>query len=166
MAKMLRFRMILMAGFFVFFIAASGGGSEPLVSAGLLEHGKLKVVWENELPLKDGESLQELFVIGNRVYGLSDRNYMVSLNKETGIMVFGNYVEEQGFPIVGLDIYKGELFSVIGGKIAEIDPDVGIVQLGQRFKYGVVCPAVRNSSHYYVAGSDNRLHAVRSGDKG
>ena len=168
MANKSRLLTVLMVELFVFClfgVVPAGIGSGKLISSELLSHGKLKVVWENQLPLKNGESLKELFLVGSRIYALSDRNYLVSLNKEKGNMVFGSYVAEYGFPLVGLELYEGELFSIIGGKVAEIDPDVGVVEVSERFKYGVVCPAGRNSSYYYVVGSDNRLHAVRSEDK-
>ena len=58
--------------------------SERLVSLELLNHAGLKIIWESELPIRKGESLEQLLLLGNRVYAISDRNYVTSLDKANG----------------------------------------------------------------------------------
>ena len=150
MAKMLQWRFVLLVSLLVLCDAASGiaaeVGSRWLVSPELLAHSKLEMLWQNELPLRKMESLERLFILGNRIYALSDHNYMVSLNGEKGNVVFSRSVAQVGFPVVGLELYKNELFSIVGNKLVEIDPETGIEHSGKHLRFGITCPAARNSS--------------------
>ena len=86
MVKVLGFRFVLLVGVLVFFasscVIAAEAGLRWLVSPELLRHAGFEMVWANELPMKKTESLERLFILGNRIYALSDRNFMVSLNRE------------------------------------------------------------------------------------
>jgi outer membrane protein assembly factor BamB len=153
----------------VLFTAASVIGVEGnlrrLVSPELLEHAKLKILWENKLPLKKTESLKQLLILGNRIYALSDRNYMIALDTENGNMIFGRIVAPAGFPIAGLKLYGDELISIGGSKLVEIDAGSGAERRVSDMGFGIICPAARNSSYFYVAGVGNRLHVLRADDK-
>jgi outer membrane protein assembly factor BamB len=144
---------------------ATQGRSEWLVSPQLLEHAKLKILWQNELPMKKAENLEQLFIIGNRIYTLSDQNYMACLNREKGNMIFIKSIAAAGLPVLGLELYQDNLISIIGNKLVEIDPDTGIENKAKYMELGIVCPAARNSSYFYVSGTDRRLHTLHVGNK-
>ncbi len=173
MVKKLRCRVVLLVGLLVFCAAAScgaaEGGSRWLVSPELLEHAGLELLWQSELPMKKTESLERLFILGNCVYALSERNYMVSLNSEKGNVVFSRPFAPLGFPVLGLGLYEDELISVIGGRLIgrliEINPEFGTERKSTRVEFGITCPAARNSSHFYLAGTDRRMHTLRAEDK-
>ena len=168
MLKMSRCRLVLLVSFFVFCVVPEGiamEGMQRLVSPELLKQAELEILWENKLPIKRGESLERLFILGNRIYGLSDQNFMVSLNREKGNVIFSRSIAETGFPVVGLGLYKDELFSVAGNKLVEINPESGTERSAKRLGFGVTCPAARNSSYFYVGGTDRRMHVLRSEDK-
>lgn len=168
MLKMLRRGLVLLISLLVFCSAAKGAAKEGrvrLVSPELLEASKLKIIWQNKLPIRKTESLERLLIIDNRIYALSDRNYMVSLNRENGNVVFSRSVSKAGFPVVGLELYKGELFSVIGNKLVEISPESGTERRAKHLEVSVTCPAARNSSYFYVVGADRRMHTLRAEDK-
>ncbi|MFB0555613.1 MAG: hypothetical protein ACETWQ_20095 [Phycisphaerae bacterium] len=141
------------------------GGSQWLVSPKLLEHAKLKILWENKLPIKKDESLEQLLIFGNRIFAISDRNYTVCLNRENGNMIFGKVVAPEGLPVVGLKLYGDELISITGTKVIEIDPDSGAHRKAVDVGFSIVCPAARNSSYFYLSGVDKRLHVLRAEDK-
>jgi len=181
---MVRFRLALGVSFFVFCVVPESiamEGMQRLVSPELLKQAELEILWENKLPIKSGESLERLFIpfdsfdkaqdgcaqgrLGNRIYGLSDQNFMVSLNRETGNVIFSRSIAETGFPVAGLGLYKDELFSVAGNKLVEINAESGAERSAKRLKFSVVCPAARNSSYFYVGGADRRMHVLRSEDK-
>jgi outer membrane protein assembly factor BamB len=140
-------------------------GSGPLVSAELLKAAGLETLWETKLPMKELERLEQLHILGNRIYGLSDRNYMVSLHREKGNVIFSRNVAPAGLPVVGLELYKDELYSIIGGRLVELSTQFGTELSSDSLGFGVVCPVVRNSSYYYVCGSDRRLRALRAENK-
>jgi outer membrane protein assembly factor BamB len=169
MSKRSRGRWVLLTGL-LFFLAvpksfAVEGKLEELISRELAKTCELEVVWQNELPMGKAEALERLFVIGNRVYALSSSNYMVSLDRETGKVVFSIQVARAGLPAIGFELCNDELFSVIGNRIVEINPESGAERSVKGLKVGVICPAVRNSTYFYVAGADKRVHAFRAEDK-
>jgi len=138
---------------------------QRLVSPELLEQAKLKIEWEKKLPMEETERLERLFILGSRIYALSDHNYMVSSNREKGDVVFSRSFAPVGFTVLGLKLYKDELISIIGNELVEINPDFGTELRSKRLGFGVTCPAARNGSYFYVAGADRRLRTLRAKDK-
>jgi outer membrane protein assembly factor BamB len=164
-------RLAMVMSFVIFCAAASGATTKTvttrqLVSRELLKPAELEIVWETKLPIKKGETLEQLFILGNRIYGLSSENYLVSINRSKGNFIFSRSIAEKGLPVEGLGLYKDGLFSVAGNKLVEISPETGMERSGARgLEYGVTCPVVRNEPFFYIAGTDMRMHALRSGDK-
>jgi len=165
---MSRCKGVLLAALLVFFAVTSGFTAEDsswwLISPKLLEHAKLKIRWQNKLPLKKSEHLARLVILGEHLYAFSSRNYMVSLNPENGDMMFGRSVAPAGFAIVGLQRYENELISIIGNRLVELDAKSGKELRCKHPGFGLVCPAVRNNSFFYLAGTDRRLHALQADD--
>ena len=174
MLKIWRYGFVLLAGLL---ISCNGArdiavrdiavedGFSWLVPQELLKHAKLETVWQTQLPFKQGESLRDLHILGNRIYALSDRNYIVSLDREMGGMIFSRAFALVGFPILGLELYEDELFSIVGSELVEINEEFG-TELGTRLlEYRSVCPAARNSSYFYLSGADRRIHTLRAEDK-
>ena len=169
MSRMLKNGFVLLASLlvlcFVQYGIAAEGSSQRLVSPKLLEHANLKILWENKLSIKNTESLEQLLILGNSIYAISDRNYMVSLNKENGDIIFRRIVAPEGLPVAGLKLYGDELISIVGTKLIEIDPKTGNQLKTADVGFGIACPAARNSSYFYISGADKRLHTLRAEDK-
>lgn len=144
---------------------AAEGDSWWLVSPELLKHAKLEMVWQAELLFEQGENLMELHILGNRIYALSNRNYIVSLDREKGRVVFERSFGAVGLRIVGLKLYKDELFSIVGSELVEVNPEFGTDRGTRTLDFGAVCPPARNSSYFYLSGSDGRIHTLRADDK-
>ena len=169
MARMLKNRFVLLAILlvlcFVQYSIAAEGSSQRLVSPKLLEHANLKILWESKLPIKKTESLVGLRMLGNRIYVKSTHNYIVSLDRENGKMIFGGFDLPDGLPITGMQHFGDELNSTIGTKLVEINMNSGTLINIFDVGFASSCPAARNSSYFYLGGPDNRLHALRAEDK-
>jgi outer membrane protein assembly factor BamB len=155
--------------------------SEYLIDPQLLSAAGMEEVWHNQLPLKPAktkksfgifkretapaEELKRLVVLGNRVYALSDQNYFMSLNRNTGNLVFSKNIAPASFAVRGMDLYGNEIVSVIANRLVEIDPEFGTEKKVSELPYGVVGTAARNSNFFYIAGTDNHLHVMRAYDK-
>jgi outer membrane protein assembly factor BamB len=173
MLNMSRFQLVLSVSFLAL-CAVLSCVSQPvpeqpalqrLVSPELLERAKLGIQWEKKLPIKETERLERLHILGNCIYALSNHNYVTSLNRETGYVIFGCSFAPAGLTILGLELYKDELISVIGNDLVEISPEFGTELRSKSLGFGVTCPAARNSLYFYVAGADRRLHVLRAEDK-
>ncbi len=139
------------------------GSSQWLVSPELVEAAKMEIVWETVLPIRPGEKLESLNLEGDRVYALSDRNYLSSLSMDDGKVVFAKPIAEVGFPLLGFERFEDILITVIGNNILEFNPGTGtIVRDLPITRYGLVCPVARTESHYYLPAVDSRVHVVTS----
>ena len=169
MLKMRQCRFVLLVSLLVLCNAARVIAAESnswwLVSPELLKHAKLEIVWQTELLLEQGESLKDLHILGNRIYALSNRNYIVSLDRVKGSVIFERSFAPTGFRIVGLKLYNDELFSIVGSELVEVNPEFGTERSTKRLEFGAVCPPARNSSYFYLSGTDGRIHTLRAKDK-
>lgn len=165
MVKAVRLNLIAMVLFLIPNQCYSRQSSEQLVSPGLLEHAKLKLVWDTKLPLHGSEDLEQIFILSNRIYVLSDHNYMVSLNRKNGKVVFSRPFAPIGLPVLGLSLYKDQVLSIAGNKLIQINHDFGTVLDSKALEFNAVCPAARNDSYFYIGGVDRRIHALRATDK-
>jgi len=145
-------------------VFAAESGSPPLVSPELLKHANLKTVWANELPIKKTESINRLFLLGNRIYVISDQNYVLSLSRDTGRIVFAKTVAPAGLLLAGMTLYGDQPLYVNGSSVVQVDAESGVESKTVNLGRGMTCPASRNSSHFYLAGVDNRLHVLRAQD--
>jgi len=177
MTKISECRVVLLVGCIVFCVVPGCVGPEqvsdsrklisyqPLLSPQLLESANLKVLWETMLPMKRGESLQNLYILGSRIYALSDRNYIVSLSREKGSVIFSGPLAEPGLPVLGLGLYDKQLFSMAGGRLVEINPDSGAERSSTQLGFRPTIPVACNSSYFYLGATDRRIHVLRSQDK-
>jgi hypothetical protein len=168
MARILKNKYVFLTSLIVLcMLKYSSAAEEPqwLVSPKLLEHANLKILWENNLSIKNNESLEQLIILGDSIYAISNQNYMVSMNKENGNIIFRGIVAPEGLPVAGLKLYGDTLISIVGTKLIEIDPQTGSQLQSTDVRFSIACPAARNSSFFYLSGADKRLHTLRAEDK-
>ncbi len=164
MLRIFNFKMVFFAGFVVLSTMQVGfsldNNSEHLVSPELLKNAGLEILWESALPTKENESLDKLLLVGDRVYAISDKSYVLSVNKENGRTIFTKTVKPAGLKMERLNLLDGKLFSIAGDKLIEINPDTGVETNSMDFDFSIKCPVESNSSHLYLSGSDKRLHVM------
>jgi len=169
MPRIHRYRFLLLANLLVICNAAMNATAVDdswwLVSPELLKHARLEIVWQTDLLWEKGESLKDLRILGNRVYATSNRNYIISLDRGKGSVIFERALAPVGFRIIGLDLHNNELFSTFGNELVQINPEFGTNRSTTPLEFSVVCPAARNSSYFYLSGTDNRIHTLRAEDK-
>jgi outer membrane protein assembly factor BamB len=170
MLKIVRFKIVLLVSVLALGTAhnsfAGNSSTKSLVSPELLKHAGLKMLWDNKLPIKKNENLDRLLILGNNLYAFTDRNFMLSLNQKNGTIIFGRIIESAGLPITGLRLSDDELIYVSSdNKLVQINAQSGIVLKTTDLGFSVSCPVARNSSYFYLAGTDNRLHAIHAENK-
>jgi len=144
--------------------ARGADASNWLISEALLDHAKLTMVWQETLPLKKGEEIEQMVLLNDRLYVRSERNYAWSLDRGTGRGIFNGSVAPAGFPILGWVSYENRLISIIDNQLVQFDRDTGARQSTDNLDVSVVAPPVRNSRFFYLSGGNQRLHALRSDD--
>jgi outer membrane protein assembly factor BamB len=142
------------------------GAIEPsvMVSKELLDHAGLDVLWRATLPLLNKETIDTMIVLDDRLYIRSSRNYVWSMDWETGKPVFARSIAFHDLLVVGWTAYHDRLIAVINNQIVELDKNTGVQQRAGDPGIGVVAPVARNSEYFYVPGGDRRLHAFKASD--
>jgi outer membrane protein assembly factor BamB len=123
----------------------------------------LQVGWQSNLPLKQAESVERMYVFGKYLYVLTDQNYLFCVDREKGDMRFCLQLVKAGLKVQEPQYYDGKLLFTVGNRFLILDPVAGMVTDSRQFDAVggvVVCPAVRNCRHIFVAGLDKRLHAM------
>ena len=151
--------------------------SRLILSPDLLDHAGLKTTWDQKLPLKEGEKFATVTLLGDRLYLRSDRNYLWSLDRVTGTVIFSRSLAPTGIPVLGLTTYENTLISVIGNKLVELDINTGTERRVSDLKgtptqnsalgtpvLSIVAPPARNNRFFYIGAADRRLHVFRADD--
>lgn len=145
-------------------VPATGDGAhslEWLVSKDLLDPLRLTSVWQTTVPIRQGERLEMLMVLGDRLYVRSAENHVWSLDRHSGNVLFSSSIAPAGFPVFGWNAYGDRLITVIDNQLVELDANAGTRRRVTDLGVSVIAPVVRNSEFFYVSAADRRLHAFR-----
>lgn len=137
-------------------------GSQWLVSKDLLDPVNLASLWQTALPVRPGERIEMMIVLDDRLYIRSAENYMWSLDRHSGAVVFSRSIAPAGFPIFGWNRYDDRLITVIDNQLVELDVDTGLRRRVSDLELSIVAPPVRNSEFFYVSAADRRLHLFQA----
>lgn len=132
--------------------------STSLVPKALLEPVNLASVWQTTLPVRPGERLEMVRILGDRLYVRSAADYVWSLDRNTGDIVFSESIAPAGFPILGWNVYGDRLITVIDSQLVELDASTGLRRRTGDLGLSIIAPPVRNSEFFYVSAADRRLH--------
>jgi len=170
--KMSRSNLITVLLVLVFILSAGTAyavtpGTSVLISSNLLDQAGLKLNWQFNLPIKQSENVDRLFIFGKYLYVLTDRNYLFCLDRVKGSMRFDLQLASAGLPIGRPDYYDGKLWLMVGKELIVLNPLTGAIAekrtietIGRYVVYG----PVRNSENIFIAGVDKRLHAIVAGE--
>lgn len=136
--------------------------SRWLVSKALLDPVNLASVWQTTLPVRPDERLEMVMVLGDRLYVRSAENYVWSLDRNTGDLVFSHSIAPAGFPILGWNVYGDRLITVIDNQLVELDTNTGTRRRTSDLELSIIAPPVRNSEFFYVSATDRRLHMFQA----
>ena len=88
----------------------------PLVAKDILAEAGLSQLWQTKLAVKNGERVETLTLLGDKIYALTSDNYLFCVNRNSGNLVFGMQLAPKGFPVLELCSYENQLLVVAGNK--------------------------------------------------
>ena len=159
-----RWEAILLLGVGVFGGLSGARGADRtdwIISPALLGHAGLEIVWQQALPLKRGEDFETIALEDGRLYLRSGRNYLWSLDRNEGRIVFSRSIAPPDIPVLGLESYDDSLIMVVGNQLVEMDNETGTEERVSDLELSIVAPPTRNDQFFYVPAADRRLHALR-----
>lgn len=133
--------------------------SETLYDAGL------EKVWENDLAIAKKEYLESISIEGGYLYALSNRNFLFSLNRNKGNILFSKEITQPGLPVLGFRKHEENVMTVAGNRLMVVSPITGEVKETFSEDYTISCLPARNGGYYYIGATDGILRAVGVKDK-
>ena len=134
------------------------------VSRELLDRAGLDIVWQATLPILNRETIGSMLVLEDRLNVRSTRNYMWSMERDSGKTVFARSIASPAELFLGWTTYGDRLIAVINNRIVEFDKNTGAEKRVNDPEIGIVAPVARNSGYFYVAAGDRRVHAFTATD--
>jgi outer membrane protein assembly factor BamB len=136
----------------------------PLVAPDALRPAGLQIAWTYNLPIKRREGLKNFQLSGDRLFTVSGRNFFVSLDRQNIRPAYSWQLAAPGVTYWGLEQYGDRIYSIIGTDLVALDPQQGTVTFSRPIDFGPICPPVRNKAFFYIAGTDQRVHALGADD--
>jgi hypothetical protein len=138
--------------------------TELLVSPQSLRQAELEIAWSYVVPTQLSERLKNFTILDDRLYAVTGRNYLVSLDRREAEPVYSWQLAPPAATFCGLKDYDGQIYSIVGADLVSLDEQAGTVLMRNPLSFGPVCPPARNNHFYYVPGTDRRTHVMRSDD--
>jgi hypothetical protein len=135
-------------------------GSPPLLDPNDLAEIGLKMAWQRPLPLYEDESIEALVLREDRLYLLTDRNYVISLRRHDGGAIFMRKLGFEGFTVNGWQLEGDQLLTAVGEVLTVLSPKTGSTLGAKDFGFNLACAPVSNEQGIYLAGTDHRVHAI------
>lgn len=137
--------------------------AQDLISGQSLSELGFYKYWQAKLPLLEGETLEALHLVGENIYGVTNRGYLYALHADVGVLRWGAQLGGAGtrvFPPTHVRSFRGKDLVLIttsdrihwrdradGGLVARLEIDF------------VPCSAaVSDGVRVYVCGLDSMLH--------
>jgi outer membrane protein assembly factor BamB len=133
---------------------------ELLVSTDSLSQADLEIDFSYVVPVEPSEKLKYFDIIDGRLYTVTGRNYLVSLDRKNVNPVYSWQLAPPASIFTGLKKYDDHLYSIVGADLVSLDPQDGKRRLNQFLGFGPVCAPARNKDFYYVPGTDQRVHVM------
>lgn len=161
-AKMFAMSLVMVLGAFVagLFPMAAAHGSAPLLDPNDLAEIGLKLAWQRPLPLYDGETIQQLVVREDRLFLLTDKNYVISLRRHDGGAIFMRKLGLDRFEVNGWQMEENLLLTAVGEVLTVLAPETGTLRGAKDFGINLTCAPVSNGAGVYLAGTDHKVHAI------
>ncbi len=145
--------------------AASGATANTglLVETALLESVGLEADWQVNLPMRAGESIEQMYVFDRYLYLRTNQNYLYVVDIEKQAFRFGVQLATRGLPVCHPLFRDGQAWFVVGSDLIAVDPKAGGIDFKRPLKHvgrNAVGQLDSNSRRLYVPGSDKRLHSI------
>ena len=141
------------------------GNTTALVPAELIQEAGWTHDWQMNLPLKTGEKIDRLRVIGPHLYAITDTNILFCIDRTDGRVKSSSQLSASRLPVSRPAYYEAKFWFIVGSEMLVFDPAIGDFTLKEKFPQvgnSAECGLARNKDYVYISGSDNRLHAINT----
>ena len=143
----------------------NAAGDDALVSAELIREAGWKHDWQMNLPLKPGEKIDRLGVMGPRLFAITDTNVLFCIDRKDGRVQSSSQLSASRLPVRRPAYYDDTFWFIVGSEVMVFDPAIGDFTIKEKFPQvgnSAEGGLARNKDYLYISGSDNRLHAINT----
>lgn len=130
---------------------------QEMTSTSLLEENGFAMNWQVDMPIKSNENVKYVYRTADSILVLTDRNYVLCYNVESGKLRFIRQISRPGLPLTSPSEKDGIIYTTIGQELWSIDIQSAKVEKVSVLKSPTRMPVQFNSSYAYVIGLDKRI---------
>ncbi|MHC4256990.1 MAG: hypothetical protein ACYSUH_01130 [Planctomycetota bacterium] len=134
---------------------AGAGDTAALVPAELIREAGWTHNWQMNLPLKPGENIDRLSVLGPYLYAITDTNVLFCINRKDGRVTSSTQLSASRLPVCRPAYYEEKFWFMVGGEMLVFDPSFGDFTLREKFPQvgnSAECGLARNKDYVYISG--------------
>ncbi|MEN6386486.1 MAG: PQQ-binding-like beta-propeller repeat protein [Phycisphaerales bacterium] len=130
------------------------------INDSLLKEAKLHTVWQSAVALNANEKVEQMTVLGNYIYILTNNNYLFCMDRNDGRQVFSLSAADTGMPVSQPADYNNTAFFVAANELLAIDLVSGNELYKKKIEFPASLKPAVNSNYFYIAGMDKQLHVT------
>lgn len=157
-------KMIILTSFLVLCgIGAANQAGDDLVSTELIKEAGWTRNWQINLPLNSGEKIDQLALVGSRLFVITDTNVLFYIDRKDGRVQSSSRLTAGQLPVSRPVYYENKFWFIVGSEMMVFDPVIGDFVLKEKFPQignSAECGLTRNNEYVYISGSTNRIHAI------
>lgn len=143
----------------------SHAAGQSLIPSRELEQAGLSLGWEADLPIPTGDSIENVYLVDDSLYVVTDLGRMYSVIAEAGLLRWSVNLTEPDYQVFA----PTHFVSADGAGATVVTTTVGIVVLDRftgeiirrvRPDFAVTSPAAAAQGVVFVGAADERMHAV------
>ena len=134
----------------------AAGNTAALVPAELIQEAGWTHDWQMNLPLKTGEKIDRLRVIGPHLYAITDTNILFCIDRTDGRVKSSSQLSASRLPVSRPAYYEAKFWFIVGSEMLVFDPAIGDFTLKEKFPQvgnGAECGLARNKDYVPGAGT-------------
>lgn len=160
-------------------VAAGGGCAAPQATAedetstaglyrvagiprDILDKAGLEVLWNIDLPMLRSKRVEHIFYRNGRVYAVDDRNTLIAVEGETGIVEWTTRLAGATEGCSTPTFPDGTILLVVGNTLVQVRASDGTILAQHEPDVSITTNAVRADSLFLFGGGDRRFHALKA----
>ncbi len=126
----------------------------------LLKEANLHTVWQSAVALNPKEKVQQMTVLGNYIYILTNSNYLFCLDRNDGRPVFSISAADADLPVSQPADFNNTVYFAAANNLLAVDLQSGNELFRNKIEFPISSRPAVNEKYFYLPGMDKQLHIL------
>ena len=127
----------------------------------LLKEASLHTVWQSAVALNPKEKVQQMTVLGNYIYILTNSNYLFCLDRNDGRSVFSISAADADLPVSQPADFNNTVYFAAANNLLAVDLQSGNELFRNKIEFPISSRPAVNTKYFYLPGMDKQLHVLQ-----